>query len=171
MKIELKNIKFSEALSEESNAFVADVYVNGVKAGYAKNNGIGGCTFYHPYEGKNDLLEQAEAYCKTLPPIKYSTLEIPMNLGNMVDELFEAWLIAKEKEKLVKKLKKDMLTGLCIKTPNGYTQINWSVGKRKFTIAELLNNPHGRNAIKTAIANAKAEGKKILNTNIPKELC
>ena len=31
MKIELKNIKFSEALSEETNAFVCDVYVNGKK--------------------------------------------------------------------------------------------------------------------------------------------
>ena len=52
MQIELKNIKFFEAMSEETNAFVADVYVNKVKVAYAKNDGHGGCTFYHAYEGK-----------------------------------------------------------------------------------------------------------------------
>ena len=31
MEIELKNIKFSEALSEETNAFVCDVYVSQTK--------------------------------------------------------------------------------------------------------------------------------------------
>lgn len=62
MKIELKNIKFSEALSEETNAFVADVYVNEQKVAYAKNDGHGGCTFYHAYEGMRELVEQAEQF-------------------------------------------------------------------------------------------------------------
>ena len=46
MKIEIKNIKHSPSLSEETNAFTADIYVNGVKAGSAMNRGHGGCTDY-----------------------------------------------------------------------------------------------------------------------------
>lgn len=45
MKIELKNFQFFERMSEETNAFVADVYVNGVKVAYAKNDGRGGETY------------------------------------------------------------------------------------------------------------------------------
>jgi len=40
MKVELKNVKFSEHMSEETNAFTADVYVDGKKCGYAKNDGL-----------------------------------------------------------------------------------------------------------------------------------
>lgn len=173
MQIELKNIKFFEAMSEETNAFVADVYVNGKKVAYAKNDGHGGCTFYHAYEGKRELVKQAEQFCEALPPIKYSKyrdFEIPMNLEHKIDELFEEWLKAKDQAKFDKKLQKDMLTGLCVKTPNGYTQATWKSGGRNVTIAELVSVPNGRELLKNAIAKAKAEGKEVLNTNIPQHL-
>jgi hypothetical protein len=113
MEIKLKNIKFSEHLSEETNAFTADIFVNGKKVGYAKNDGHGGCTFYHPYS-VNDryALEGAERYCLTLPPIHYGDFEIEMNLENKIDQLFEEWLKAKDEAKLQKKLQKDMLKAL-----------------------------------------------------------
>ncbi len=170
MQIELKNVNFSEALSEETNAFVAYIYVNGKKVAYAKNNGHGGSTFYHLHDIKHrDLLVQAEQYCLGLPPIKYETFEIPMNLENKIDELFEEWLKAKEQAKLDKKLQKDMLTGLCLKTTNGYTQGTWKSGSRKLTINELLSVKNGREALKNSITKAKEEGRVILNTNIPAE--
>jgi len=170
MQIELKNIKFSEALSEETNAFVADVYVNKVKVAYAKNDGHGGCTFYHAYEGKRELLGQAEKFCEALPPLKYGGMELPMNLEMKIDNLLSDWLRAKDEAKLGKKLQKDMLTSLCIKMPNGYTQLTWKSGSRKLTIAELVSVPNGREILKNAIAKAKAEGKEVLNTNIPQHL-
>ena len=170
MQIELKNIKFSEALSEETNAFVGDVYVNKVKVAYAKNDGHGGCTFYHAYEGKRELLGQAEDFCKALPPIKAYSMELPMNLEMKIDQLLEDWLRAKDQAKFDKKLQKDMLTSLCIKTPNGYTQLTWKSGSRNITIAELVSVQNGREVLKNAIAKAKAEGKEVLNTNIPQHL-
>jgi hypothetical protein len=115
------------------------------------------------------LLVQAEQYCLGLPPIKYETFEIPMNLENKIDELFEEWLKAKEQAKLDKKLQKDMLTGLCLKTTNGYTQGTWKSGSRKLTINELLSVKNGREALKNSITKAKEEGRVILNTNIPAE--
>ena len=47
MKFELKAIKWSEALSQETNAFTANVYINGKNVGYARNEGFGGCTGVH----------------------------------------------------------------------------------------------------------------------------
>jgi hypothetical protein len=170
MQIELKNIKFSEALSEETNAFVCDVYVNKIKVAYAKNDGHGGNTFYHTYEGKHELLKQAEKFCKAMPPLKFSDMELPMDLEMKIDTLLEDWLKAKGEKKMAKNLQKDMLVGLCIKTSNGYSQLTWKHGSNKVTIIELVRNPKGREILKNAIAKVKAEGKEVLNTNIPQHL-
>lgn len=96
MKIELKNFKFYERLSEETNCFVADLYVNGVKCASVKNEGHGGCTDYWHYEGKKELMQQAEQYCLTLPPIKYGTFVLSMNLEHFIDNLVEIELEKKE---------------------------------------------------------------------------
>ena len=170
MQIELKNIKFSEALSEETNAFVCDVYVNKVKVAYAKNQGHGGSTYYNAYIGKGEVVKQAEDFCKALPPLKYGGMELPMSLEMKIDNLLSDWLKAKDQAKFDKKLQKDMLTSLCIKTPNGYSQGTWKVGSRKLTIAELVSQQNGRDLLKEAIAQAKAQGKEVLNTNIPQHL-
>jgi hypothetical protein len=170
MKIELKKIKFSEHLSEETNAFTAEIYINGKNAGYAKNDGQGGCTFYHAYEGNRELIEQAEQHCLTLPPINYGTFQIDMNLENKIDQLFEEWLKAKDEAKLNKKLQKDMLDGLCIKTNGGYEKLTWKSGKITFTIAQMIRVENGKKMLRDKISEIRGEGKQILNTNIPQEL-
>lgn len=170
MKIELKKIKFSEHLSEETNAFTAEIYINGKNAGYAKNDGHGGCTFYHAYEGKRDLIEQAEQHCLTLPPINYGTFQIDMNLENKIDQLFEEWLKSKDEANLQKKLQKDMLDGLCIKTNGGYEKLTWKSGKITVTIAQMIRVENGKKMLRDKIAQVRGEGKEILNTNIPQEL-
>lgn len=43
MQLELKSIRHSPSLSSDSEAFTANLYVNGKKAGYAKDDGNGGC--------------------------------------------------------------------------------------------------------------------------------
>jgi hypothetical protein len=42
--VSLKSIKHARQLSEETNAFTANVYIDGKKAGHAKNEGFGGST-------------------------------------------------------------------------------------------------------------------------------
>lgn len=42
MVVELRKIKHSASLSEETNAFTADLYFDGVKVGTARNHGTGG---------------------------------------------------------------------------------------------------------------------------------
>jgi hypothetical protein len=169
MKIELKNVKFSEHLSEETNAFTADIYVNGKKVAYAKNDGQGGCTFYHCYEGNREIVAEVEAYCENLPPIQYEfgdyKGEMKSNLENVIDQLFEGWLKNKDKERLDKKLKKDIEKGICFKTDNGYSIVSW----KGFDIPKLLSHPHGKISLQKEIKKLQEEGKEILNTNIPAE--
>jgi hypothetical protein len=46
IKVELKAIKFHQDMSEETNCFSANIYLNGKKVGSVKNQGHGGCNFY-----------------------------------------------------------------------------------------------------------------------------
>lgn len=64
MKIELKNISINKRLSEETTCFVANIYVDGKKAGEASNRGNGGCT--DVYFLDHNLQKQVEEFCKTL---------------------------------------------------------------------------------------------------------
>lgn len=168
MNIQLKNIKVSEHLSEETTAFTADIFINGKKAGYCKNGGYGGPTEYHAWDRDTvKLMNDAEEYCKGLPKLKFGDgFEMDMNLEVYIDDLLDKHLKHKNELKLKKKLEKDMVKGLCFKIPNGYSIITW----KGFTIPNLLINPNGKIALANKIKELKAEGKEILNTNLTKEL-
>ena len=47
MQIELRRITYSAALSQETNAYTADIYIDGELAFHTRNQGHGGCDFYH----------------------------------------------------------------------------------------------------------------------------
>jgi len=47
MKIEIKNLKHSPSLSEETLAFTANLYVDGFHAYAVSNHGTGGCNSYY----------------------------------------------------------------------------------------------------------------------------
>jgi hypothetical protein len=166
MKIELRKLKIVESMSEETTAFTADIYIEGYKSGYAKNDGQGGCTFYHAYEVRRDLIKQAEAYCLGLPAKDYGSFKLPMNLEHFIDNIVDETLQAKEQAKFNKKLQKDMLKGVCVKTEMGYSLMTW----KGFTLEQLLSNPKGRTAVYQRIRELKAEGKEVLNTNVPSNL-
>ena len=107
MKIELKNVKINEAFSEETTCFMADVHINGKKVAYAKNDGHGGCTFYHAYEGQRELLEQAEKFCKGLPKEKFDfgggrVHEFEQSLESVIDKLLGEKELEKERKKIDK---------------------------------------------------------------------
>ena len=73
MRLELKNVKFYESMSEETNCFQADLFIEGKKIAEVKNQGQGGPTDYSILDFKNiKILHSAEAYCKSLPKEKIS---------------------------------------------------------------------------------------------------
>ena len=128
MDIKLKNIKFSEHLSEETNAFTANLYVDGKLLGSVRNDGCGGNTNvgFNRLEDKQKFRE-VEEYCKTLPPQNHSfnnvDYTIDSNLEVVVDTLFEEWLKQKEVKKMERKMKTSLLWGI----PNGssFRQVNF----------------------------------------------
>lgn len=162
MKIELKGVKFYEKMSEETNAFTADIYVDGKKCGFAKNDGRGGCTFVSPYGGKTmDLFTNSEKWLTEQPEINIGTEESPFmvksNMENMVDQLFEQWLKERDQKKLEKKMETSLIWGV----PNGhsYTYVNFKV--------KLTQIP--RNVLQNHINHYKKDfkdGVVFLNTNL-----
>lgn len=167
MKIELKNIKINLAFSEETTMFMADIYVDGIKTGYAKNDGHGGSTYYHAYEGKRELLEKAEAYSKTLPPINYGTFSLDSDLESIIDNMVDAKANEKGEKDFKKKLDKAMLNNIVWGVPNGGKFKVWGFKNR--TIEELLRTPMGRKAVgdlMVKVTKELQEGEVIFNENL-----
>ena len=158
MKIELKSIVFSERLSEETNCFTANLYVDDKKVGTCENRGIGGSTDY--YFDDSNKRDEVEAYCKTLPDIQWRTTSFKNSLEMQIDELFEEWLSKKANTKLIK----DCDNGLCYGTKDHYTKVNWG----KHSIRTLLADSRGREILMKKVTELSNNGENILNTNLPK---
>ncbi len=173
-RVKLKNIKFSEWNSEETNCFRGDIYFDNKKIGYCSNDGRGGDTYCYPYDIKNiDKYKEMEEYCKSLPDIEYpSTLtghesfSIKSTLENVVDRIFETWLEEQEDKKLEKNFNK----GICFGTKTRYQISQFKSDNKKITIEEMLQNPRGQMLLKQHCKKLKEEGHFILNTNLPFEV-
>lgn len=167
MKIELKNFKYSEWNSEETNCFRSDLFLNGKKVGYCYNEGRGGPTSYsgikHHWSEEIKLMEE---YCKTLPPIVYTKerdghdFSIDMTLEHYIDELVMEHLDKKSQ----KKKEKDMLKGIVFsKSKYGYQLVSW----KGHTIESLLKIPSGRITLEKKVKELQEQGYTIENTNLP----
>lgn len=170
MKIELKSIKVNLSFSEETTQFNADIFVNGVKAGYAKNDGRGGCTDYHPYENKRDLLNEADAYLKTLPSTPHDCgiriIQIDSNLENFIDNEIDKYVNKKELDKYNKKMAKDSLSNIVFgpKGGNSYRIFGY---KKTFADLEKWGNYESLMVkLVAGVKEAMKEGDVIFNTNI-----
>jgi len=174
MKIELKNFKFYDRLSEETYCFTANIWVNGTKCGNAENRGYGGETDYH-HEGtetSKQLIKQAEEYCLKLPPIVWQSsvsgkdLSLDMNLTRYIDELVSALVKKKDNESLAKKINKEMQKAILIGDDNKYQIISFKLPLRD------MWEKHPDYFKKTLIEKLdkyKDKGYKLLNTNIPQQ--
>lgn len=175
MKIELKKIEYSARLSEETNAFSADLYIDGKKAGVASNRGHGGPT---DYDGINkegdDLIRQAEEYCKALPPYKFTSgdeeYSLDMTLELFINNLLEAHLEQKELQKFRNKIDRAMEFSIVIGIPDQ----SFGTLSFKSPIDKILLLPKGPEILKETIANKvlpQLTGEKmVLNTNIPERI-
>ena len=167
MKIELKNIRVNESFSEETMCFKADIFINGKKIGYAKNDGRGGCTNYDVYNSNNrHVLREAEAYAKTLPKISNPYGEpFDSNLEWVIDLAIEKHLTEKNRASFNRKLKKAMESKFCIGEPNGdsYRTVGW----KGFTLAQMVER--NRLSVQMNLTNLRKQLKGnevILNDNL-----
>lgn len=151
-RLSIKNVEFSERLSEETNAFAADVYLDNKKFASAKNDGHGGSTFIQPYPNGREMYKEAEAYAEGLPKIKVSeTFSLDMNLEHAVDELFEQWLKTRDFKK-----------GIVFKDKKGVSYLM----KFNSALSTLLKKPTGRKIVQKRVDKIKADGGKVLNDNL-----
>jgi len=163
MKLELRKIRVGPT-SRETNNFAADLYVDGKKCADVFNDGGGGNTRIYAYNGMNDLLRQAEAFAKTLPPVKneFSSIDVPMNDLPMDLEFFcdmqvDDHLNKKYMERLQRK---SILVG-----KEGAKEFGQY--KMRFAISDMLR--HSRHQLTITLADIKSKlepGEKILNTNL-----
>lgn len=172
MKIELKNLKINKEFSEETIMFKASVYVDGEKVAEAENEGRGGSTHYWHLgtDRSKELIKKAEGYCLALPSIKVQShgteLLIDQNLSDYIDKLVYDVFNKKEQLAFEKKKLKAMERGLVISKgsgDDGFEVFKW----KGFTLNSLTRHPLGTKAISDAILKYKAQGYRILNTNLP----
>ena len=170
MKIELKNFKFYDRLSEETLCFIGNIWINGIKCGYAENSGKGGCTSYHN-EGtqqSRELMKQAEEYCLTLPPyyIGKNDFVINMTLEHYIDNLAYELIKKKDDEAIAKKLNKEMQKAILIGTDTQYQVISF---KKPLREVWETHPDYFKKVLNEKLDKYKEKGYRLLNTNIPQQ--
>lgn len=167
MEIKVKNIKINVQFSQETLMFQGEIYIDGKKVGYCMNDGMGGSTHYHPYQGFANIIREAELYCSSLPVSTYDvngkSYSIKKTLDIIIEEFVNDFFKKSEEKKNQKKLENNMKKGILYGDENNYSIISW----KGFTLEGMLNNPKGRRTLMMTLTKLKGEGKKILNTNIP----
>ena len=101
MKIEIKNLKYSDFASHETHCFRASVYADGKRIGEVSNDGQGGC---NNYTLPREPWAPIEDYAKTLPPIKYNLIkdgvstevELPIDMDSVIGDLVTDALYARD---------------------------------------------------------------------------
>ena len=104
MKIELRKVSYSPALSEETSNFHADIWIDGKKEGYDQNHGTGGATNVQP----NALRTRLDTYGKTLPEVDIGTPTggpprmIVQDAEWIVDNLLTNWIVRRDLKRSLK---------------------------------------------------------------------
>lgn len=173
MEIKLKNIHVDFRLSEETNAFTANLFIDGKNVGTAINDGHGGMTNCRAKDQKGAaLIREAEIWCEQLPPevVKLedgSGHNLSISLDYYVDKLVDEHIAKREQARFERLMGNSVIFGIPDEVE--YRRIKFS-----HPIRDLLKSEAGFAALKSAILNKvlPALGKKgkIQNRNIPQDI-
>lgn len=95
-RITLRKLQVASFASEETLCFTAIVLFDGNPIATARNQGHGGATWFHALKGQGEKLGEAEAFAKTLPPLRIKesdhdgpdrATELSVDLELLVDHL------------------------------------------------------------------------------------
>lgn len=132
MKIELKNIKHIEHLSEETNCFTASVYIDGKRAGEVSNRGQGASHNYHPRE----LWEVLTKHAETLPSQTWKLNDQPVEMhpcpDSIIDEIVTNYLVSKDLKRAMSKRILFVRDGVILETTSSLDRV---------TLAQKLADP------------------------------
>ena len=131
MRVELKNVKLHQDMSEETACFSATLWIDGKKAATVSNHGTGGCNNFHFPFSDHKVEEAFNAYCASLPPLpgtKYDDgFEAPplkMDADLYVSQLLEQWE--------TRKWLKSQCRNKTLFRLKGDKAENWRIAKNKF---------------------------------------
>ena len=104
MKITIANLKHSESLSEETNAYTATILVDGKRAFNASNCGRGGMDIYHPIKGYTGPSEsEINDWLKAnTPATEFHGMTLDNTLEIVVGDLIEEKLQTTRLKRLLK---------------------------------------------------------------------
>ncbi len=125
MKIELKNIKYAEFASQETNCYEASLHVNGRKIGLVYNEGHGGPDGFYPTQPSDrKIYSEADAWCKAnLPATTYGDMTIEADLECHCSDLLNDHLIRKDMKRVTGRKAAFSCPGetglFTLKNPNG----------------------------------------------------
>lgn len=128
MKIELKNVKYSNFASHETHCFEASVYIDGKRAGIVSNDGQGGSNNYD----SRALVEALKAHSKTLPKLRYEEHEFEQDADTLIGNLLMDHLYAKD-------LKRALSTRVLFVNKDGI--LKETKAFKKEDLANLLRSP------------------------------
>ena len=128
MKIELKNVKYSDFASHETHCFEASVYIDGKRAGIVSNDGQGGSNNYD----SRALVEALKAHAKTLPKLRYEEHEFEQDADTLIGNLLMDHLYAKD-------LKRALSTRVLFVNKDGI--LKETKAFKKEDLANLLRSP------------------------------
>lgn len=154
MHIELRKIKHAAFLSEETNAYTADLYVDGKLIAHVGNDGHGGCDHQHPAKGKtyddvkqvNDWVKANHAPRTTDMMLEGKPFVMDVDLEVLCGELLTDWLIERDLKRLINRT--------VAFVPAGAKEVRSYKGKNIGDAAAKL----------IAITETKFPGARILNT-------
>jgi hypothetical protein len=101
----LKSIKHMASLSEETNCYTADLYLDGVLIARVGNHGHGGCDFQHPVGGFDlDALNREIRETYPTEPNEFDpTLTMHQDIESICGNLLTDWLLVKDAKRWFKK--------------------------------------------------------------------
>ena len=109
MKLELKNIKVHEGLSEETFAYTARVYIDGKASIEVSNAGHGGCDYQYPIGGspnQRSVIDKVDKWLAANHPAmdmsEYDMDDIPATLETWCGEQVADHLVLKDMRRALK---------------------------------------------------------------------
>ena len=153
---QLKNLTICEELSEETLLFGGDLYADGKKIGYFKNDGHGGCTFGYLELGMHDLAGELNESLKKFQafPEEKALKDVMLNLDELAEMLAYdtlEWYDIKSKQSKHLILRKGRTL---------YTR------KLPGSVRACLSDHYKSIALRMAIQQVEKDGYEVLNTNI-----
>ena len=164
MKLELKNVRVNNAMSEETTCFTATLYADGKKMAHCRNSGTGGMTDVRFIDEFNsESVQHVLEWCKDNPVVQSYRNKVMKfhDVSTRVDELLFEYLMKKE---LISRQKNSLVLHENNSNDPGFVIHKYL--KLRMDIDTMMKDNQCRNILKQKILEYKHKNITVMNTNI-----